>query len=124
MSLSKRVLIVDDEPDLTDLFATVLTSAGFEVIKASDGSKALASMKNYLPDLVLLDVQMPNMDGFETLGKIRTDDHLRSTRVIIVSNMQGQDYLDKATNLGADDYWYKANTHLVDLVDKVKKLLS
>ncbi len=118
-----KILIVDDDADLVELFSGVLTSAGFEVYSASDGVKALKQMQSKKPDLVLLDVEMPNMGGFETLEKIRKNQHTQNTKVIMVSNRQGQNYLDKAADLGADGYWYKMNTHLVDLVEKVKKLL-
>lgn len=122
--MSKKILIVDDEAELVELFSDILAAAGFNIYKAYNGEEAMQYVNGSRPDMILLDVRMPKTDGFEFLQKLRESDELQNIKVIMLSNMQGQEYLDKATDLGADDYWYKMNTHLVDLVDKVKKLLA
>jgi len=122
--MAKRILIVDDEEDLTNLFSDILESAGFEISVASDGKTALKQAKQHMPDLILLDIKMPKMDGFEVLKKLKAHAKTENVKVIMLSNMQGQNYIDNATSLGADDYWYKMNTHLLDLVEKVKVLLA
>ncbi len=124
LSMTKKILIVDDEPELVELFAGVLESAGYAITKAFDGKQALQALAAEAPDLILLDIVMPNTDGFELLSKVKQNPTLQHIKVIMLSNMQGQEYLDKATDLGADDYWYKVNTHLTDLVDKVALLLQ
>ena len=121
--MSKKILIVDDEQELVTLFSDVLTSAGFEIVSALNGAQALAEAKKNKPDLILLDIKMPEEDGFEVLKKIKLESDLRQIKVIMLTNMQGQGYIDSATKLGADDYWYKMNTHLVDLVAKIKNLM-
>lgn len=122
--MSKKILIVDDEQDLVTLFSDILQSAGFETRAAMDGSEALALAQSENFDLILLDIKMPKLDGFEVLKALREDQKTRNIKVIMLSNMQGQGYIDSATSLGADDYWYKMNTHLLDLVQKVKALLA
>ncbi len=121
--MAKKVLIVDDEQDLVTLFSDVLESAGFVTEPAYDGSEVMALVKKDKPDLVLLDIKMPRVDGFEVLKSLRADPETKDVKIIMLSNMQGQEYVDNATSLGADDYWYKMNTHLLDLVEKVKSLL-
>jgi len=122
--MPKKILIVDDEQELVTLFSDVLTSAGFEIVGALDGRQALSAAKKHKPDMILLDIKMPDEDGFEVLKKIKSDSSLQNIKVIMLTNMQGQGYIDSATKLGADDYWYKMNTHLVDLVAKVRELLD
>ncbi len=122
--MPKKILIVDDEEDLVTLFSDVLESAGFEIICAYDGNEVLPQAKKDKPDLILLDIKMPKIDGLEVLKMLKLEPELSDVKVIMLTNMQGQGYIDSATKLGADDYWYKMNTHLVDLVNKVKKLLA
>lgn len=122
--MSKKILVVDDEPELATLFSDVLSAAGFEIDSALDGKEALSLTKKFNPDLILLDIKMPAVDGFAVLKKLKSDPDLQNIKVIMLTNMQGQGYVDSAAKLGADDYWYKMNTHLVDLVEKVKSLLS
>lgn len=120
----KHILIVDDEPELTELFGDVLTTAGFDIDCAYSGIEAMHKVKEKKPDLILLDVKMPGMDGFEFLSQLREDLVYHPIKVIMISNMKGQEYVDEATARGADDYWYKMDTHLVDLVEKVQTLLK
>lgn len=122
--MKKKILIIDDEQDLLELFSDILRSAGFEVSTAFDGQKGLEVMLQDKPDLVLLDIVMPNVDGFAMLREMKQKPELLNVKVIVLSNMQGQEYIDQATELGADDYWYKMNTHLTDLVEKVKHQLA
>lgn len=122
--MSHKILIIDDESEVVELFKGILVSAGFEVLHAYSGDEGYAIAQETRPDLVLLDIQMPKVDGFEVLKKLKENNDLEDIKVIVLSNMQGQEYIDKATDLGADDYWYKMNTHLVDLVEKVKTLLG
>ncbi|MGB0756866.1 MAG: response regulator [Patescibacteria group bacterium] len=121
--MSKKILIVDDEPELVELFSDILKTAGYDIFKAYDGREAMHVVQENMPDLILLDVKMPGVDGFTFLAQLRDDPKLAHIKVIMLSNMQGQEYLDQATALGSDDYWYKMDTHLVDLVEKVNGLL-
>lgn len=84
---TKKVLVVDDEPDAIEFVTAVLEEAGYEVCSASDGVEGLAMARQERPDLVILDVQMPEKDGFATFADMRKDPELKSTPVIILTGV-------------------------------------
>ena len=96
-----KILLVEDEPDILDLTAYVLRRARFVVIEATDGAMALRRWKADRPDLVLLDLGLPNVDGFEVLRRIRADE--QTPVLVITGRGQGQDAL-RSFNLGTDDF--------------------
>jgi len=117
--MSQTILVVDDEPKLLDLVRTILEKEGFAVIEAHNGYEAVERVRNALPDLVLLDVMMPEMDGFEALREIR----LASNAPVIMLTVQASE-ADKVhgLELGADDYVAKPFDHR-ELVSRVKAML-
>jgi len=86
--MAKKVLIVDDEPDAVDFTKEVVEGEGHNVITASDGSKGLAAMRRENPDLVILDVQMPDMDGFEVFQEMKKDESLKPIPVIMLTGIR------------------------------------
>ena len=86
--MAKKVLIVDDEPDAVDFTKEVVESEGHNVVTASDGSKGLAAMRKENPDLVILDVQMPDMDGFEVFQEMKRDESLKPIPVIMLNGIR------------------------------------
>ena len=117
-----RVLVVDDEQDAVDLLREFLTAKGYEVLAASNGEEALRKVKEDRPHLILLDVRMPKMSGFEVLKQVREIDH--EVGVIMVSAVNEEETGRKALKMGAFDYitkpldfdylerilWYKITT--------------
>lgn len=99
-----RILVVDDEPAHREVLGTYLELAGYDVEEAEDGSAAIAWMEQIRPDLVLLDLQMPEMDGFAVLRKMRSDPQLASVPVIMVTAMGKGSLKVRGLELGADDY--------------------
>jgi CheY-like chemotaxis protein len=86
--MAKKILIVDDEPDAVDFSKEVLEGEGYAVVTASDGSRGLAAMRRENPDLVVLDVQMPDMDGFEVFQEMKKDESLKSIPVVMLTGIR------------------------------------
>ena len=117
-----KILLVDDEPDILEIISYNLESNGFEVFTASNGVKALKKAKVILPDLIILDVMMPEMDGIETCEEIRKMPELKNTIVTFLT-ARSEDYSQLAGfDAGADDYINKPIKPRL-LVSKVKSLL-
>jgi len=119
MTEKKRILIVDDEPEMVELISLNLKLEGFEVIAASDGYQALEKVTREMPDLVLLDIMMPDMDGFETLKQIR---EIASVPVIFLSVKNEEYDRVRGLDLGADDYITKPFSPR-ELVSRIKAVL-
>ena len=104
MSQKAKVLIVDDEPFNVDVLLQELEELDYELITASNGREALDQIKSRQPDLILLDLMMPVLDGFAVLSEIKADDSLRDIPVIIVSAASDSKSIVKGIKQGADDY--------------------
>ncbi len=102
-----KILIVDDSPFMVRLLSYMLETAGYETESAENGKAALKSMLNELPDLVLLDMMMPEMDGLETLRAIRSDAKIKDVPVIMLSAKAQSEDFQAAKELGADGYLTK-----------------
>ena len=120
--MSNKILLVDDDKDILEILSYNLMKEGFEVEKAKDGISALKKAKKFLPDLIILDVMMPNMDGMETCEKLREITDLNEV-IITFFTARSEDYSQIAgLDAGADDYISKPIRPKV-LVSKVKSLL-
>jgi two-component system alkaline phosphatase synthesis response regulator PhoP len=119
---TQKILLVDDEPDILEMIGFNLEREGFEVYTAPNGRKALELARTHLPDLILLDVMMPEMDGMETCRELREDARLKNT-IIAFLTARNEDYSQIAGfDAGADDYISKPIKPRV-LVSRVKALL-
>lgn len=121
--MSKKILIAEDEFEILKMFTDMLTVAGFSVEPAQDGEEALQKIAKENFDLILLDMQMPNKDGFAVLENLGRQGKISSQKVVILSNIDDEKWIRRAKELGAMDYWLKIDIHLTDLVEKIKKLL-
>lgn len=120
--MSKKILIVDDEKDILELLDYHLTKEGYKTKKAFNGKDAIKIAKDFLPDLVLLDLMMPEMDGIETCIEFREDNLLKGTLIAILT-ARAEDYSQIAgLNAGADDYINKPIKPRV-LISRIKALL-
>jgi len=120
--MSKKILIVDDEKDILELLDYYLIKEGYKTMKASNGKEALKVAKDFLPDLVLLDLMMPEMDGIETCIEFREDKLLKDCLIAILT-ARAEDYSQIAgLNAGADDYINKPIKPRV-LLSRIKALL-
>lgn len=104
MTAQKTILIVDDEKDLVDLMAVMLEVQGFTVIKAFSGEEALAKLREKKPDIVLLDVMMPEMSGYEVCQKIKNEDQYKMIPVIFVTAKAQLEDQKKGREAGADGF--------------------
>ncbi len=119
-----KVVLVEDEEVLLDVLESKLKKEGYEVFSAKDGQAGLDLIRAILPDLVLLDIIMPRMDGLEVLTNMHNDAVLSSIPVIIISNSGQAVEIEKAAALGAKDYLVKAEFDPQEVLDKMSALLK
>lgn len=117
----KKILIVDDEPNIVMALEYTFKKNNFEVFIARDGQEALDILNNDLPDIIILDVMMPNVDGYDTLEQIKNDHRLRDTKVIFLSAKSKEKDIEKGLSLGADLYMTKPFS-VKKLVEQVNEL--
>jgi DNA-binding response OmpR family regulator len=119
----KKILIVDDEPNIVMSLEYTFKKNNFEVFIARDGQEALDILKNALPDIIILDVMMPNVDGYGTLEQIKNDNRLKNTKVIFLSAKNKEKDIEKGLALGADLYMTKPFS-VKKLVEQVNELVK
>ena len=120
----KKILFVEDEMALQKTFKDVLNEEGYEMLSAFDGEVGLRMSKEKKPDLILLDLILPKIDGFEFLEKLKADPETKDIPVIILTNLERTEDIERALELGATTYLVKANYTLKEVVEKVKKALG
>ena len=118
----KSILLVEDDPFVVDIYTTKLESAGFSIDVAEDGEDALRKLKEKKPDLMILDIVLPNIDGWELLKKIRTELGLEDLKVVVLSNLSQKEEVQKGVELGAVKYFIKANFTPSEVVEEIKKI--
>jgi len=118
----KKIVVIEDDEILLKAINIELLSSGFKVFSATNGEAGLKLIKSNKPDLIILDLVMPKMDGFEVLKLLQNDKELDKIPVIVLSNLSQKDEVDKAMALGANDFFEKATTNLGNLSDKIKQL--
>jgi len=123
MSSGKKILAVDDENDVLLIIKTALISEGFEVRTASSGTDALAQAQDFTPDLIILDMMMPEMSGFDVLTQMRNVPALKQTPVIFLTGVAEKDKIREAINAGVTYYIIKP-FEFHDLISKVKLAIS
>jgi DNA-binding response OmpR family regulator len=121
--MTKKVLIVDDEPNIVISVEFLMRREGFEVLVARDGEEGLARIQADRPDLVVLDVMMPKLDGFEVCKAVRADPTLAGVRILMLTAKGRAAEISKGLSLGADAYIPKPFATR-ELVAKVKELLG
>lgn len=120
----KKVMIIEDDDFLRSLVVTKLQKENFTVATNADGSNALESIRSEKPDIVLLDLMLPAISGFDILKDVRNDGEMKDTKVIIFSNLGDEEDIKKGDELGVTDYLVKSNFTLDELVEKIKTALS
>lgn len=122
--MAKTILIIEDDKFLRELIAQKILKEGYNVSEALDGEEGMKKIKEEKPDLILLDLILPGIDGFEILSKIKEDPSLSSIPVIILSNLGQREDVEKGMKLGAIDYLIKAHFTPGEIIDKIKTSLK
>lgn len=118
------VLVVEDDKFLRELFIRKLFSDGFKVENAIDAKGVFEILGRWKPDIILLDLILPGVDGFEILSRIKKDDTIKDIPVIVLSNLGQQEDIDRAMALGAKDFMVKANFTLDEIIARVRTILA
>jgi len=124
MNSNKKILVIEDEATLQKALNEVLSREGYEVVSSLDGLRGLELAQKENPDLILLDIILPKMDGFEVLKRIKEDDKISQIPVIILTNLSDINDIQKALDLGATTYLVKADFHIEDVLKKIEKVLD
>ncbi len=119
-----KILIVEDDPFLASLSRKRLEQEGFATRVASDGEQGLKAIADETPDLILLDIIMPVMNGFDALKKMKADEKMKNIPVIIFSNLGQEHEIEEGKQLGADDFLVKARFTLREVVEKIEEVLK
>lgn len=120
----KTVLIIEDDEFLSQMYATKLDLEGFTVREATTGLQGLKSLQKEKPDMVLLDLNLPEMNGFEVLQKMKEDPNLKDIPVLVLTNYAQKDNIDRCLDLGAEDYLIKAHFVPSEVIGKIKNILK
>jgi DNA-binding response OmpR family regulator len=122
--MAKKILIIEDDKFLRQLISRKLEREGYQVVEAVDGEEGYKKIKPEMPDLVLLDLILPGIDGFEFLSKVKEDDTVNKIPIIILSNLGQKEDIDRGLKLGAVDYLIKAHFTPSEIIEKVRTVLK
>ncbi|MFA5318328.1 MAG: response regulator [Patescibacteria group bacterium] len=120
----KKILIIEDEDTISGMYKASMEKAGYSVVLATNGEKGLEMAKTEKPDLILLDIMMPKMDGFTVLEKVKSNDNIKDVPVVMLTNLGQEDDREKGRKLGADDYWVKADFTPAQVNEKIKQYIK
>lgn len=118
-----KILIIDDDPFILEMYVLKFKEHNFQVETASNGQEGLAKVKEYQPDLLLLDIVMPALDGFDVLQQIKKNSS-PDMKIVLLTNLGQKEDVERGMQLGADDYIIKAHFTPSEVVEKVKVLLG
>lgn len=124
MSDSNTILLVEDDTFLIDILVQKLKNDDFDVIHAGDGETAIQKAHNESPDIILLDIILPGMNGFEVIKRLKDDPNTENIPIAILSNLGQKEDIEKGQKLGAVDFIVKANHSLDEIVDRVGDILA
>jgi DNA-binding response OmpR family regulator len=118
-----KILLVEDDPFLLSMYNTKFEIENFKVVTADDGEKGLKLALKEAPDIILLDIMLPKMDGFEVLRALKADEKVKKIPVILLTNLSQKEKVKEGLALGANDYLIKAHFMPSEVVEKIKKLI-
>ena len=120
----KKILFIEDESAFHKTFGEVLKQEGYQMISALDGEVGLRLAETEKPDLILLDLILPKINGFEVLKKLQENEETKKIPIIVLTNLEGIKDIDKAIELGATTYLVKAQYTLEEVVEKINKVIG
>lgn len=120
----KQILLVEDDPFLIDIYSQKLAKAGFNIEVAKNGESALQSLRKRKPQLLILDIVLPGIEGWEILRKIKKDPRLASLKIVVLSNLGQKEEVEKGLRLGAIKYLIKAHYTPSEVIKEIKKVIT
>lgn len=123
-TFKQSILLVEDDEALIEAYSSRLIAEGYEVSSVTDGEEALSEIIKMKPNLVILDVMMPKIDGFEVLDILRNTAETVNTKIIMLTALSRPEDIEKAQQYGVDDYFIKSQVTLNEVIDRIKKHLS
>lgn len=120
----KKILLVEDDEGLAQVYITRLDAEGFEVRRVPNGEDALAAAMEFKPDLILLDVMMPKVSGFDVLDILRNTPETTNIKIVMLTALSQEADRQKATEMGVDDYLVKSQVVIADVVERIKMHLG
>lgn len=121
---AKRILLVEDDDALASVYQVRLQAESFDVRRVENGEDALAAAISYKPDLVLLDVMMPKVSGFDVLDILRNTPETANLKIVILTALSQESDKKRAYDLGVDDYLVKSQVVITDVIDRIKQHLG
>jgi DNA-binding response OmpR family regulator len=120
----KKILVAEDDKFLANAYRVKLTKSGYEVKIAADGEEVIRNLSDFNPDLIILDLMMPKVDGFAVLREVRSNDSWNKIPILVASNLGQSEDIVKATKLGAIDYIVKTDLTMKKMVEKIRHILG
>lgn len=121
---AKKILLVEDDDALASVYTTRLQAEGFDTRRVANGEEALAVAIQYQPNLILLDVMMPRVSGFDVLDILRNTPETANVKIVMLTALSQDSDKERAESLGVDDYLVKSQVVIADVVDKIKSHLG
>jgi DNA-binding response OmpR family regulator len=122
--MANKILVIEEDKFLRELIVKKLVKEGYETVEAIDGEEGIKKIKSEKPELILLDLILPGIDGFEVLSKMKEDTTVSSIPVIILSNLGQKEDVEKGLKLGAVDYLIKAHFTPGEIIEKIRANLK
>ncbi|MFC1789417.1 response regulator transcription factor [Patescibacteria group bacterium] len=122
--MQKSVLLVEDDPFLIDIYSIKLKEAGFSVDVVEDGEMVIKKIKEKIPDVLMLDIVLPKINGWEIMKRMKKDNQLKNIPVIFLSNLGQKEDVEKGLNLGATKYLIKAHYTPSEVVEEIEKIIK
>jgi len=119
-----KILLIEDDPFLVSMYSTKFELERFEVVSAENGEKGYEMATKESPDIILLDILLPEMNGFEVLEKLKKHKTASKIPVILLTNLNQKNEIERGLSLGADDYLIKAHFMPSEVVDKIKRVIN
>lgn len=124
MKPKAKILLVEDDDTLAEIYRQRLQLEGFDTCRSKDGESALQDAIDFKPDLILLDVMMPRMNGFDVLDILHSTEQTKNIRIVMLTALSQPKDAERAKELGADDFLVKSQVVISDVVDRIKHHLS
>ena len=120
----RKIVLVEDDSLMSSILAAHLIKEGFNIISVTEGAQAFERIQAEQPNIVLLDIVLPGIGGFDILAKLKQDESTKSIPVLILSNLGSKEEIQRGIELGAEDYLVKANSMVEEITGKIQKILE